>query len=113
MHRFLMQPPPGMQIDHINGDGLDNRRCNLRLATNTQNRRNGKAHSDGTSRFKGVCWDKFRGRWRADITFENRSIHLGRFHSETDAAIAYDAAARDLFGEFARLNQIGTGFTGL
>lgn len=109
MHRLLAATPPGMETDHINGNGLDNRRANLRHATASQNRVNsGKPRRpDGqpaSSRFKGVTWDRARGRWRAKLRHLGCTRNLGRFTSEAAAARAYDAAARLLWGEFARLN---------
>jgi hypothetical protein len=93
--------------DHRNGDTLDNRRENLRASTNQQNSQNGVTHSDSTSKFKGVSWDKQRGKWAAGIGISGKRISLGRFDSEHDAARAYDAAALKNFGDFARLNFPG------
>lgn len=93
-----------MEVDHINGDGLDCRRGNLRLCTsqgNNQNRRKTKAY---TSRFKGVSLDRSRNQWRATIKLNRKLKYLGRFESQRAAAHAYDIAAIKLFGEFARLN---------
>lgn len=103
MHRFILQAPKGVQVDHINGDPLDNRRCNLRLATAQQNRRN-MAPRSGKSKYKGVC--TFESRWRASITVDYKTIHLGLFPTEIQAARAYNEAAIRYFGEFARLNDI-------
>lgn len=94
-------------VDHINGDGLDNRRSNLRPASNSQNSMNRKVTAaDNTSGFKGVCRHRrVRGDgWVAAITCDGTSRHLGVFEDPELAARAYDAAARELFGEFARLN---------
>lgn len=112
MHRLIMGFPADREVDHINGDGLDNRKDNLRPATHSQNLANtGKPRlsRQPTSRFKGVCWDKSRGKWTVFIgtgrtaqTGKRRS--LGRFDDETAAARAYDAAAFQQWGEFARLN---------
>lgn len=108
MHRLVAGTPPGFETDHINGDGLDNRRANLRTATRSQNKANmGKpARPDGrphTSRFKGVSWAKSRG-WRAAITVDQHSRYLGIYAVEEDAARAYDAAAIEAWGEFAATN---------
>lgn len=89
--------------DHINGNGLDNRRCNLRAATTAQNLSNMRKHR-GSSRFKGVSWFKRTQQWRAYIELSGRQIFLGHFHDEGEAALAYDVAAREHFGEFAALN---------
>lgn len=97
------------QTDHINGDGLDNRRSNLREATRAENQRNQwKTH--GTSRYKGVSLNAGKGKpWHAQLRIGGRTLHLGLFESEADAALAYDATARRLFGRFAALNVPYTG----
>lgn len=91
------------RTDHFNGDGLDNRRANLRPATRAENMHN-MATYRGSSRFKGVSWHRRQMRWRATIGRSGRHIHLGHFADEAEAAHAYDAAARAAFGEFAALN---------
>jgi len=104
MHRVILNAPPGMGVDHINGNGSDNRRQNIRICTTSQNMSNQRTREGFTSQFKGVCWDKHRNKWRACIRTDGKTIHIGYFIEETEAAVAYDASARDLFGEFARLN---------
>jgi len=104
MHRLILNAPPGKECDHIDGDRLNNLESNLRLCTHAENQHNQRPHQDGTSRWKGVCWHKRDGKWRARIHFENNRKHLGCFKSEDEAALAYDTAAIELFGEFARLN---------
>lgn len=101
LHTFLTGWP---LIDHINGDGLDNRRANLRQATHAENMRNRRIGSNNTSGFKGVSLHKASGRWVAQICADNVRHHLGYHDTPTEAAIAYDAAARELHGEFAWLN---------
>lgn len=103
MHRLIMNPPTDMQIDHINCDGLDNRKVNLRICTLSENIRNSKSRK-GTSRFKGVYWIPSRRKWRGGITFEGKKICLPRFKSEIEAAKAYDRVAIRYFGEFAYTN---------
>jgi hypothetical protein len=104
MHRLILGAPKGVQVDHRNGNGLDNRRENLRLATPSQNAANTRQRR-GRSRFKGV-YLRAGGHWRAVIRFHGKGQYLGAFVSETEAALAYNAAAIRLFGEFARLNVI-------
>jgi hypothetical protein len=93
----------GEYVDHINGDGLDNRRSNLRLATKAQNQRNQRLRRDNKSGFKGVCWDNRAKKWRALIRFNGKQKTLGYFDTPEEAYEAYCAAAIELHGEFARL----------
>lgn len=94
-------------VDHINGDGLDNRRANLRAATNAQNGQNRRRPATNTSGYKGVGWISPSGPWRARITLEGRCVHLGCFADPVEAARVYDEAASHYYGEFARLNFPG------
>lgn len=102
MHRYILLPDPEQEIDHANGNGLDNRRANLRIATRAEQMAN--RVPCGISRFKGVQWYAPTKRWRAEITKGSQYHYLGYFIDEVDAAVAYDAAARELHGEFAKLN---------
>ena len=95
--------PAGQELDHINGDPLDNRIENLRVVTHQQNSCNRKSQC-GSSRYKGACWHKAKGKWHASIMHNGKRIHLGYFANEIEAAKAYDTAARRLFGEYARCN---------
>jgi hypothetical protein len=104
LHSFLTNWP---LVDHINGDGLDNRRCNLRPATLVENARNRRLPSNNTSGFKGVNWHRGNGKWAASITADGRRHSLGYHDSPEDAGRAYDAAAIRLHGEFACLNFPG------
>jgi hypothetical protein len=90
--------------DHRNGDGLDNRRTNLRPASKGQNGANRGPNSNNKAGFKGVSWDKVNRRWRAQIQVDGKIRNLGRYGTPEGAALAYDAAAREYFGEFAALN---------
>jgi hypothetical protein len=103
MHRLIMNAPPGKVVDHINGNRQDNRRCNLRVCTQAENMRNTRK-SCGTSRFKGVSWNRKYRKWVVSIHRDGKDIWLGNFDDEIKAAQAYDKAARELFGPFARLN---------
>jgi len=107
MHTVILGTPKGMQSDHKNGDGLDNRRENLRICTHTQNLHNQRKQIGPTSsRFKGVSWNNKRRRWAAQISPYRQHIVLGFFNFEIDAAKAYNKAAIEHFGEFARLNEV-------
>lgn len=106
MHRLVSNASKGKDVDHINGNSLDNRKQNLRICTRQQNICNAKKGVDCTSQYIGVSWDKSRNLWRVAIMFSRRSIYLGRFKIERDAATAYNEAAAKLFGEFARLNNV-------
>jgi hypothetical protein len=102
---FLMRPPPGMRVDHKDGNPFNNLRDNLRLCTKTQNDRSFRRKGSGkSSRFRGVSWHSQRRCWRAVIESAGENIYLGIFDQEDDAGRAYDAAARQHFGEFAHLN---------
>ena len=103
MHREILNAPADKQVDHIDRDGLHNTRANLRLCNASQNMANRAKFRYGASRFKGVWWCHATGNWRAHV-WHYKTIHLGSYKSEEDAARAYDAKARELFGEFARLN---------
>jgi hypothetical protein len=104
VHRLIMDAPQDVEVDHIDHDGLNNRRSNLRLATGTQNLGNMRHRGGTTSRYKGVYWSARDRRWLATISVASKSIHLGSFVIEEEAARAYDAAAVQAFGEFAYLN---------
>lgn len=112
MHHEVLAPIEGMQIDHINGTGLDNRRANLRYATRTEQMRNRGAYkrrkdcAPRHSEYKGVMWEKGKNKWRVRIKVEGRQKHVGLFESEVDAARAYNEAARRFFGDFARFNGV-------
>jgi hypothetical protein len=107
MHRLIIGAPDRKHVDHVNGDGLDNRRLNLRIATPSQNHANRSADnriSGKTSRFKGVYFDRGREKWGATIHVNGKTQGLGRYDAEEAAAAAYDLAAVKAWGEFARTN---------
>lgn len=107
MHRLIMGTPKGMDTDHINGDPLDNRRCNLRVCSRAQNMMNQRQERKGTtSKYKGVFWLKGHKKWQAQIAVGGKTIYIRLFEKEDDAAIAYNQCAIKYFGEFARLNVI-------
>jgi hypothetical protein len=103
LHRFILNAPKDMQVDHINGDGLDNRRANLRICTHADNQHNRKKQKTNTSGYKGVFWNKQYKKWEVQIRAEKK-IRVGMFSDKEEAARAYDAKAKELHGEFARLN---------
>jgi hypothetical protein len=105
MHRFILNAGPDQLVDHVNGaDKLDNRRCNLRLATPQQNSQNKRVSPLSATHLKGVGWHKRRQKYHARIQLQGMRCHLGFFEDAESAALAYDAAARMLFGEFALCN---------
>jgi hypothetical protein len=101
MHRMLMRPRKGYVVDHIDGNGLNNRRCNLRVCTPRQNRANARPRA-GTSRFVGVY--RKRGKWVGGITSRGKYYYVGQFDDEVEAAKARDRKAYELHGEYAYLN---------
>lgn len=104
MHRLILDAPPGLQVDHINGNGLDNRRSNLRLCRAGENRRNMRPVG-GKSKYIGVYMGHLKkNKWHAGISVGNKHVHLGSFPTEEAAARARDVASIKYFGEFARLN---------
>lgn len=104
MHRFILGVEPGVQVDHCDGNGLNNIRANLRPVTSQQNNFNRAAKINNISGYKGVGWHKSSGKWQARIYLDGKPIYLGLFAAAEEAAIAYDTAARELHGEFARCN---------
>jgi hypothetical protein len=107
MHRDIMGNPVRRMVDHANRNGLDNRRCNLRLATKGQNNANAAKRDSVHSQFKGVS--KCNGRkkpWIARASLSGKPRTIGFFATEEEAAIAYNVAAQLFYGEFARLNPV-------
>lgn len=105
MHRQVLNNPDSEFIDHINHNGRDNRKANLRPATRAQNNCNRKKYDNNSySKYKGVSFQQKNRKWSAQIGLNNKMMFLGYFKKEIDAAKAYDAAARKYHGEFASLN---------
>ena len=105
MHRLLIKCD-GYIIDHISGDGLDNRKCNIRVCTRSENPINRRVNINNLSGYKGVSWFKPEQKWRAQIQYKKVVYHLGCFEQRIDAAKAYNEAAIKYHGEFANLNKI-------
>jgi hypothetical protein len=104
MHREIMNAQLGECVDHISRDGLDNRKSNLRICTVSQNGMNRRGKIGGTSKFKGVSSPSMTSKWVANIRVNGKNKCLGRFENNVDAAKAYDVAAKEYYGEFARTN---------
>ncbi len=102
MQRVLLGDPPGWIVDHINGDTLDNRRGNLRLATRAENAMNSRVRSDNLSGHRNVFWDGSRSCWNVKVRRNGRDYHIGYFDNLLDAAIAAEEARERLHGDFAR-----------
>lgn len=106
MHREILGAKNGELCDHKDGDGLNNTRENLRICTCLENSRNSRKQKNNTSGYKGVSWSKKGKYWVAFISYMGRTINLGHFSEIKDAAKAYNAAAEEIFGEFAKLNNL-------
>ncbi len=104
MHREILNAPLGMEIDHIDGNGLNNQRSNLRVVTHMQNMQNAKTHRDNVSGFKGLSWDRKACKWMVRIQLEKKYLFLGLFKYKWSAVKAYDRAALKFFGRYAKLN---------
>ncbi len=104
MHRLLLNAPGGLVVDHRDGNGLNNRKGNLRLCTHQENSYNQRPRRGGTSRFRGVCWKKTIRKYAAKIQKNGKRYYLGYFADEIEAAVVYDIKAMELFGEFAYFN---------
>ncbi len=107
MHRMIMKAPKGKEVDHINGNRIDNQCSNLRICTRLENSRNTTVKkANATSKYRGVCLMKVKkySYWLATITIKKKGITIGTFPTEHHAAMAYDLWAKELFGEYASLN---------
>jgi len=105
MHREIIDVPDGFVADHINHNGLDNRKANLRIATPADNARNARYPKINTSsKYRGVWYNPKKKKWRATIGINNKRKQVGYFNKEIDAARAYDEAAKKYHREFAVLN---------
>lgn len=100
-HEIMGKQPPGIEIDHRDGNGLNNQRDNLRICTKGQNRMNCAIMRNNTTGVKGVYWEKQQSKYRARITIKRKTVHLGLFDSLRDAQLARIAASERIFGEFS------------
>lgn len=117
MHRLILGlTAPNILADHIDHNGLNNQKCNLRICSHSENMRNRKSCQNSTSKYLGVNWEKRRyykngvrkdyPGWKASLKFNKKNVFIGMFKDEKDAALAYNKKATELFGEFANLNII-------
>lgn len=104
LHRLLADVPKGLFVDHRDGDGRNNRRSNIRVATTRENRRNETKLREHTSSYRGASWSEDSQGWQARCGIGTQHLHLGIFNTAIEAALAYDKAAREHFGEFASTN---------
>ena len=109
MHRFILGlgKGDGKYVDHIDHDGLNNQKSNIRIVTHSQNHMNRISLKNTSSKYKGVCWNKRAKCWHSQIRINSKFIYLGIFEDEKEAAKAYNRKAIELFGEYALLNDLG------
>lgn len=108
MHRLILGLRAGdhRETDHIDGNGLNNQRINLRICSRSENNQNRRVLKGSSSQYRGVSWDGDRKKWRASIKWRGKQSYLGLFVLEVEAALAYNRAAREHYGEYARLNDV-------
>lgn len=112
LHRLIMDTPKGMETDHINRNPLDNRRTNLRICTTSQNHANRPSKKGSVSKYKGVRHippsSRAKKEWIAELRINNKTVYLGNYKTEIEAALAYDDKAIEIFGEYALVNRVQT-----
>ncbi len=107
IHQLIMNPPQGLEVDHINGNGLDNRRSNLRIVTHQINQSNLPKHHGSSSKYYGVSFEKGRQRWLCQVRYKYKIKTIGRFDSEIEAAIAYNNSLISMgISEIKRMNSV-------
>lgn len=106
LHRFIINAINNQEVDHVNGNKLDNQKSNLRIVTRSQNNYNQKQRLNTSSKFKGVCWHKKAKKWMAYIQVNHKLLYLGLFTNEIEAAKAHNETALKYRGKFAKLNEI-------
>ena len=102
LHSLIMNCPKGFEVDHINGNTLDNRKANLRVCSHSENCKNQPVRKNNSSGFTGVTFNKEKQKWTAQITINKKVTNLGRFNNKEDAILAYKTASELHFGEFRR-----------
>ena len=108
MHRYILMATGESEIDHINGDSLDNRECNLRFATRSLNMHNRGPQKNNTTGYKGVCFDKNRGKYMASISVNRKQYNLGRFDTAEEAAAAYQKRAQQVYPILKAIAEVET-----
>lgn len=106
MHQEILSSLPTQEIDHIDGNGLHNKLNNLRICLHSENQKNRKPQKNGTSKYKGVFWNKKLCKWQVSISINNKTKYLGLYNNEKEAAKVYNYEAIRQYGEFVRLNII-------
>lgn len=106
MHRYITMAPDDLVVDHINRNKLDNRTENLRIVYPIHNYWNRTMLKNNKTGYKGVSFDKTRGKYAANICKNRKQYNLGRFDTKEEAAIAYNKAAKELYGEYAFVNEV-------
>lgn len=106
MHHFLVDVPEGFEVDHIDRNGLNNQKSNLRVVTHSQNMMNRNSFKGSSSKYKGVCWHKQCKKWFAQIVLNKKHYYLGLYENEIDAAKAYNKRAKKLHGKYVNLNKV-------
>lgn len=105
MHHLILCAVPGKIIDHVDNNGLNNQKLNLRYCTHAQNMRNRSKYTISSSRYKGVSLVKSTHKWEASIRLDGKKLHLGQYESEEEASVVYDDASRKLHGQFSKTNN--------
>lgn len=106
LHRFILNAPKNKQVDHIDGNGLNNQKSNLRLCSQSENKRNSKIYSNNTSGYKGVTFSRSNSKWIARVMVNKKYVNFGSYKTKEEAAIAYNNAAIKHYGNFARINVL-------
>lgn len=106
MHRMILNAPKGLQVDHVDHNGLNNQKNNIRICSSKENNVNIKSQKNSTSKYLGVSFEKSRNKWKACIRFNGKQKTIGRYNTEDEAGLAYNKEAVIHHGDFANLNEI-------